>query len=358
MRTSPRRLRVLVVDDSPLFADSLTHVLEADGDIEVVGRAGNGRDAVDRVAALSPQLVAMDVHMPLMDGLEAVERIMSSRPTPILLLTSDTAHQGARGTFEALSRGALDLVPKQLLGDGETRRAWLRDHVRLLASVPVIYRPRLDRAQPTAAPFRAPTVSRSGGVGIVASTGGPPVISDILSALPRDFPLPVLVVQHLAPGFTGHLASWLAGSSALPVRVASAGLPLEGGVVYVAPDDAHLTVRRGSRMMVDASLPPVEGHRPSGTLLLSSLAATWGARAVGVLLTGMGSDGAAGLRDIHRAGGMTIAQDQATSVVFGMPRAARDLGAVRRLLPTSAIAEALCQAAAAVVQSGAPSGGG
>ena len=352
-----RRLRVLVVDDSPLFADSLAHVLEADGDIEVVARAGNGRDAVERVAALYPQLVAMDIHMPLMDGLEAVERIMSSRPTPILLLTSDSAHHGARGTFEALSRGALDLVPKQLLGEGEVRRAWLRDHVRLLASVPVIYRPRLGRAQAATTAFPAPAISRSGGVGIVASTGGPPVISHILSALPRDFPLPILVVQHLAPGFTAHLASWLAGSSSLPVRVASPGLPLEGGVVYVGPDDAHMTVQRGRRLVVDSARPRVNGHRPSGTLLLASLAAQWGARAVGVVLTGMGSDGAVGLRDIHSAGGMTIAQDEATSAVFGMPRAARDLGAVRRLLPISAIAEAICQAAAAVVQSGSTPGG-
>jgi two-component system, chemotaxis family, protein-glutamate methylesterase/glutaminase len=337
------RIRVLVVDDSPLFIDALTVVLEADGDIEVVGSGANGREAVDRVRELSPSLVAMDVQMPLMDGLEAVEQIMASQPTPILLLTGNPSLRGERAVFEALSRGALDLVAKDVLGGGEPKRAWLRDHVRLLASVPVVYRRRPVRTRPIIAGF-APA-RRGGGVGLVASTGGPPVVADILSRLPPDFPLPILIVQHLAAGFAPHLVSWLQSTARLEVRIAEQGVTLAGGTVYVAPDGAHLTVGPGHRIGLDGADQPGESHRPSGSLLLSSMARAWGRRAIGVVLTGMGADGAAGLFAIRRAGGLTIAQNQTTSTVFGMPRAARDLGAAEHLLDPPRIAEALCRAA-------------
>jgi two-component system chemotaxis response regulator CheB len=337
------RIRVLVVDDSSLSIEALTGVLEADGDIAVIATAGNGRDAVAKVEALRPSLVAMDVNMPVMDGLEAVERIMASRPTPILLLTGDPGRRGERGSFEALSRGALDLIPKHIIGEGEAKAAWLREHVRLLAGVPVIYRPR--RARGPVAPDPLPALAGRAGVGLIASTGGPPVIAEILAALPARFPLPILVVQHLATGFAGQLAAWLSTSSRLRIQIAAHGMKIEPGTVYLAPDQAHLLVASGDRLSIDRVGAPVDGHRPSGTRLLSSMASAWGRRAVGVVLTGMGSDGVAGLEEIRRAGGTTIAQDQQTSVVFGMPRTARDRGAAVLQLPPAGIAEALCRLA-------------
>jgi two-component system chemotaxis response regulator CheB len=333
-------LRVLVVDDSALSVEALTSALEADGDIAVVATAADGRDALAKVEALHPALVAMDINMPVMDGLEAVERIMASRPTPILLLTGDPDRRGERGIFDALSRGALDLIPKHLAAGGAAQRAWLRDHVRLLASVPVVYRPRPGRT-PGAVDSNRKVVSGAGGVGLVASTGGPPVLAEILGALPADYALPILIVQHLAAGFATHLASWLDGVSSMKVRIASHGLRVEGGTVYLAPDGAHLTLEAPDRLVVDTRSPPVDGHRPSGTLLLASMARLWGRRAIGVVLTGMGSDGVTGLEEIQRAGGTTIAQDAASSVVFGMPRAARDRGVAAAVLPPPAIAVAL-----------------
>ena len=333
-------LRVLVVDDSALSIEALTAALEADGDISVIATAGDGRDALAKVEALRPALVAMDINMPVMDGLEAVERIMASRPTPILLLTGDPDRRGERGSFDALSRGALDLIPKHIAAGGEAQRAWLRDHVRLLASVPVVYRPR--PAHRLHAGGVVPSVAAgAGGVGLVASTGGPPVIADILAALPADFALPILVVQHLAPGFTAHFTSWLDGVSRLRVRIAQSGLEVEGGTVYLAPDGGHLLLEGANRLRIDSRSPPMDGHRPSGTMLLASLAQAWGRRAVGVVLTGMGSDGVTGLDEIRRAGGLTMAQDEAASVVYGMPRTARDRRAASTILAPAAIAEAL-----------------
>lgn len=180
---------------------------------------------------------------------------------------------------------------------------------------------------------------------IGVSAGGLNALGVILGGLPADFPLPIVVVQHLAPGFAGHLVSWLSSASRLRVRIATDGEPARAGTVYVAPDGAHLLVEAAGQLRVDARTPPVDGHRPSGTRLLSSVARVWASRSVGVVLTGMGADGVAGLADVHAAGGLTIAQDQATSVVYGMPRAAAERGAAREILPVHDIADRLCRAA-------------
>ena len=338
------RLRVLVVDDSLLSIEALTVALEEDGDIAVVATARDGRDAVAKVEASRPALVAMDINMPVMGGLEAVERIMGSRPTPILLLTGDPARRNEHGVFEALSRGALDVLPKHIAGGSAAERKRLRDRVRELAGVTVVYRPARARPRPAPAPAPAAVASPGGGaVGLVASTGGPPIIADIIAALPADYPLPILIVQHLAPGFAAHLASWLDSVARLRVAIAADGMKLEGGTVYLAPDGAHMLAAGSGRVELDRHSPPVDGHRPSGTRLLSSIAAVWGRRAVGVVLTGMGTDGVDGLAEIRRSGGQTIAQDESSCAVFGMPRAARDGGAAATWLAPAAIAEALAR---------------
>ena len=338
-------IRVLIVDDSELFIEGVTPILEVEHDIEVVGSAANGAEAVKRVEALEPAVVVMDINMPVMGGLEAVERIMAARPTPILLQTGDPASRDEVTSFEALSRGALDVVAKpKLTRDGAAEQAELRDHVRLIACVPVVYRRRRQRRHSLAAGLES-VPTGSGGIAMVASTGGPPTLADILAALPPDFSVPVLVVQHLASGFAPNLVSWLDGVSRLRVRLARDGTPVEPGVVYVAPDDAHMTIHGGDRIRLDRLTGPIDGHRPSGTRLLSSAAAQWERRAVGVVLTGMGADGCRGLLDIRRAGGTTISQDRATSIVFGMPRVAVELGAAQRVLPVAEIPDALVQAA-------------
>lgn len=331
-------LRVVVIDDSRIFADALIEMLQADGDIEVVGTGCDGAEALALVESLEPDLVAMDVRMPTMSGLEAVEQIMSTRPTPIILLSSHPAHHGERAVFDALSRGALDLVSKAAI-DGR----WLRDHVRLLASIPVVYR--AHRTRKPSAPMGFNLPSGNGGVGIVASTGGPPVIADILSRLPKDYPLPIVIVQHLAAGFAPSLVTWLEDVSSLDIRIPEQGQALRGGVVYVAPDGVHLTIDARGRIAIDGTSPPRDGHRPSGTILLASMAKAWGRRAIGVVLTGMGTDGGIGLLDIRRAGGLTIAQDQLTSAVYGMPRSARELGAAEHVLAPAEIASELVRVA-------------
>lgn len=373
-------IRVVVVDDSPIFLETITTILQADGDIHVVATAVNGREALAKLETLRPDLFVMDINMPVMNGLEAVEHIMATSPTPILVLTASPTHQGAKASFDALSRGALELVSKQSLTD-PSRAPWLRERVRLLAGVTVVYRARrsvpstsMGKRPAVAAPVvtrpttrfpelvrpPAPVPSRRdrvsarpqderrgapAGVGLVASTGGPPVLAQILAGLPEDFSLPVLIVQHLANGFATHLGSWLASSCRLPVRIARHGMRLEPATVFLAPDDAHLEVTHGGCLSLDRHSPPIDGHRPSGTRLLTSMATVWRSRAVGVVLTGMGSDGVAGLAAIRAAGGSTLAQDQATSAVFGMPRGARDAGAAEAMVPAQDIAQALCSIA-------------
>lgn len=344
-------IRVLLVDDSALFLEAMADVLAEEPDIQVVGTAVNGREAVDGVKALEPDLVAMDVMMPVMDGLEAVEEIMSSKPTPILLLTGDPRRQGAHWSFEALSRGALELMAKpRLMNAPHEEISSFLGHLKLLASVPVVYRRRRrsrpDQQEPVVLRRLSGSTRSSGIVGIVSSTGGPAVLAEILGALPAGFPMPILVVQHLAEDFAPRFVAWLDESSSLTVQLAEDGVVPASGHVYLAPDASQLLVDGDGALRVDRRAPPTDGHRPSGTTMLSSLASSCGASAVGLALSGMGSDGAEGLLAIRRAGGTCLAQDESTSVVFGIARAACNIGAVDRLLPRGEIALALRNLAA------------
>ncbi len=341
-------VRVLVVDDSPLFVEALSLVLEEDSDLVVVGSAGDGIEALRMVEALKPDIITMDIQMPQMDGLEAVERIMASRPTPILLLTGDPSRTDKQSHFEALRRGALDLrVKPELIAEDDSAdaaAAALRAHVKLLASVPVVYRSRRARTITGTHPARSARPSKSSSlsaVGIVASTGGPPVLAEILEGLPPDFPLPILVVQHLAAGFAPHLVQWLGSATSLRVSLAEPGARMDPGEVIVAPAHQHLMVDARGRIHLDTSIPPCEGHRPSGTVLLESLARHCGARAVGLVLTGMGSDGARGLAAIGARGGITLAQDEQSSAVYGMPRAAALEGKASKVLPRAELSAGL-----------------
>jgi two-component system chemotaxis response regulator CheB len=333
-------IRVLIAEDTRLFTQALRDVLEEDRGIVVCGMACNGREAVEKTVELKPDLIVMDINMPVMSGMEAIEQIMASNPTPILVVTANASQ---RVLFQALEHGALDLVLKQRVWpSGQEEQGEFREKVRLLSSIRVIRHvagklTRLKQGQPGESPAAKRVVA------IAGSTGGPRALHRVLSALPADFPAPVLVVQHMAYGFSHGLVNWLDGECPLEVRIASHGDPIEPGRVLLAPDGVHMTVGKGGAVVLEAS-EPVSGQRPSATVLFRSVAKAFGTRAVGVVITGMGRDGAEGLRDIYEGGGITIAQDEQTSLVFGMPKAAAELGVVQAVLPLDEIPQALLKA--------------
>jgi two-component system, chemotaxis family, protein-glutamate methylesterase/glutaminase len=331
-----RAVRVLVADDSALFREVLSSVIAAEPGFEVVAVAADGGAAAALARTLRPDVITMDINMPDTDGFSGIARIMADTPTPILVLTANPTE--AVG-FRALSLGALDILEKpQATTDLGDYGALLRSRLRLLAGVKVIRHLRGLRE-------RRPPVPRAAGradvVVIGASLGGPRALATLLRGLPAEFPAPIAVVQHIADGFTAGLASWLATECRLDVREARHGDVLRPGRVVLAPSGHHLVVREGIAQLSDA--PPVDTFKPSVTPLFLSAARSYGPRCCGVLLTGMGRDGAEGLRAIRDGGGVTVAQDEATSAVFGMPKAAIELGAAERVLPIDDIARLLVE---------------
>lgn len=333
-----KRIRVLVADDSEIVREILVDALERTGGIEVVGTAANGDEAAHLTARYAPDVITMDLQMPGSDGFAGIARIMAENPTPILVLSSN--REEVKG-FRALSLGALDLQEKPPLAELERFAASLHSRLRLLATVPVIRHPRGLR-EPSVTPPK-PRASRVQAVVLGASLGGPRALAQILREFPPNFPLPIALVQHMAEGFTSAFTRWLAQELRLNVVEAEQGMRLEGGTVYVAPGDRHLRLRNGRVHLGDDE--PQHGFRPSVSALFRSAAENYGSRALGVILTGMGTDGSDGLWELRKSGAMTIAQDEASSAVFGMPRAAIELGAAERVLPLGAIAEAIQEAA-------------
>lgn len=359
------RIRVVIADDSRLARDLLRAIFEAEPGMEVVGEASNGREAVALVQQLRPHLVTMDLEMPLMDGVAAVEEIMCTRAVPILVVSSVA---DAPRALDAVAHGALEIVPKP--DTTPEAAAHLLARARLLAGVSVITRLRarssaapspLAEAAPgvlTAAP--APVVTHTlappcvGGAllpgtrvfAVAASTGGPQALAQILPALPPDFACPVLVAQHISDGFAQGMAQWLASLCPLPVRLACDGEALRPGHIYIAPSEQHLAVTAQHQLQWRPRLPQ-DLYRPSCDVLLSSVAAVFRAQAVGIVLSGMGHDGACGLAAIRAAGGCTLAQDEASSLIFGMNRVAIERAAVQQVLPVGEMAAAMRQLAAA-----------
>ncbi|WP_176062458.1 chemotaxis-specific protein-glutamate methyltransferase CheB [Anaeromyxobacter diazotrophicus] len=329
------RLRVVVADDSELVCEVLAHLLGGEHGFEVVATAHDGAAAAAAVEALRPDAVTMDLQMPGTDGFGGIARIMAATPTPILVLTGRP--EEAVG-FRALALGALDLLEKPAAGgDLAAYGARLRSRLRLIAGVRVIRHPRGLRGAAAVLPPRP--AARCELVVVGASLGGPRALAALLQGLPPAFPLPVAVVQHIADGFAEGLAAWLAHEAGRPVRVARDGDALAPGVVLLAPSGHHLEVGPGRVHLSGA--PPIDTFRPSVEPLFRSAARAYGRSACGVILTGMGHDGAEALKELRAAGGITLAQDEATSVVFGMPRAALEAGAVDRVLPLDAIARTL-----------------
>ena len=337
-------IRVLIVEDSPTARLLLTRLLESDPGIEVVGTANDGEEGVARALELRPDLITMDIRMPRVDGLEATRRIMEQAPTPIVVVSASVDTADLPFTFNAIEAGALEVLEKPSNYGSPNFEALcerLVTTVKLMAEVKVVRR----RARPPTGTLPGYTFDRlhtrpPALLVVGASTGGPTALATVLKALPNDFALPMLVVQHIAAGFLPGLVSWLQTASALPLKVAAEGESILPGQVYFAPEDRHLVVlARG--MLGTNPAAPVSHVRPSATVLFKSAAQVYGAEVAGLLLTGMGDDGAAGLKAIHDMGGPTVAQDEATSVVYGMPKVAAELGAVDHIVPLDKIAASL-----------------
>ncbi len=402
-----KQIRVLIVDDSALIRHALREILESDTQLRVVGEAVNGREALALVARLKPDVITMDVRMPVMDGLEATEHLMAYHPTPILVITSSLSRYDIDITFQMLGAGALEVIEKSSLlqqgsngapGQELVRRvkavAGLRvvTHLRgrrratgiggssngqwRLSSPPpsaanptMALAPRphdnirrtgstgslVPAAQPGPASSSPPVIKRETQTGcpvviIGASAGGPRIVYRILRALPSSLRATVVVVQHIAEGFGAGMAEWLSGASTPVVHLAQHGMTMLPGRRIVAPDSKDLLFNRAGAIVLDSSPLLVQRSRPSVDIAMQSAAAIFGPRVIGIILTGMGNDGALGMQAIRRAGGYTYAQDEASAPIYGMPRAAVELGAVDAVLTPDDIVASLLQRVEALWQ--------
>jgi len=344
-----KKVRVLVADDSPTVRLMLCRMLEKDADIKVVGTASDGREAIEQVEVLKPDLVTMDVNMPVMDGLAAIEHIMAYNPVPVLVVSSVVDKENTANAARALGAGAVDVISKPTpssLEEFDNIGAKLRAKIKMLSRVRVITHPRARLLSHTfnVQPITPAKESVTGGklVAIGSSTGGPQALQRILCSLPVDFNASIVIVQHIAPGFTDGLIEWLGGSTSLRIKKGTVGHLIEPGEVVIAPDGIHMIVNSGGRIqLVERQLPGP--HKPSIDVLLESVADAYGSSAVGVILTGMGRDGAQGIKAIHDRGGRTIAQDKNTSVIFSMAKEAIKLGGVDRVVPLSDVSRLMME---------------
>jgi two-component system chemotaxis response regulator CheB len=366
MTTPTTPLSVVVVDDSAVQRRFLRGAIDAAPEFDVVGEARNGKEAVALVERLRPHAIVMDLDLPVMGGVEAIERIMATCATPILVYSAFVAGEGSANALEALSAGAVDVLAKP--GPQDTKpldeyAETLRTRLKMVSRIRVITHPRgrlrtsgqltgeaatltgVGRRPLAAAPVIEAMPMRDGVKLLVigASTGGPHALLSVLSALPADLPQAVLVVQHMAEGFIAGLASWLDQLVPLPVSVGESGRRLVPGTVTLAPSGGNLLVQDDRLRVLVTPPEPGQFHVPGIDATMRSVAEALGSQAVGVLLTGMGRDGAAGLLAMRRRGALTIGQDEATCAVYGMPAAAAALDAIDRQLPIDAIGPALCE---------------
>jgi len=354
-----KMIKVLIVDDSRVAQEFLAHILSSDPVIHVVGVVGDGADALAAVQAKQPDVITMDIHMPQVDGFEATRAIMESTPTPIVIVSASVRAKDAIATFQALEAGALAVVlrpPGIGHPDYEAAARDLVQTVKLMSEIKVMKRARRTTSErlhagplaislpPVAASpavaAQPPTSHAVQMIAIGASIGGPPVLHKILSLLPPNLPVPLLIVQHIAPGFVEGFVDWLSEASHFPLHIAIHGKQPWPGHGYVAPDGAHLGIDGANRLVLSAHAPE-NGSRPSVAYLFRSMAQVLGPASIGILLTGMGRDGADGLKMLKDKGAITIAQDAASSVVHGMPGEAIKLGAATYILPPEGIATAL-----------------
>jgi two-component system chemotaxis response regulator CheB len=339
-------IRVVLVDDSPSVRAVLRRFFAKTPDIQVVGEAEDGAQALRAVLDFQPQVVVMDLQMPVMDGYSAIEQIMAVRPTPIVVLSSRANRNQMQTAFEAMRRGALEVLPKP-----EDTPSWqqlaesLPETVRAIAEAQAQPRPKRSRAAEAEARVAQASAStlplELRWVAIGASTGGPAAIREFLEEVPADAPVGFAVVQHIASGFELGLADWLNKEFPFDVRLARDGEVLRRGMLRLAPGGAHLRLEAGGVLRLDTQSPARRGHRPSVDDLFFSCAESCPREVAGVIMTGMGSDGVEGLLALRKAGGLTLAQDEASSIIFGMPKVALERGAAETALPPRALARTL-----------------
>lgn len=342
-------IRVLLVEDSQIASLILKSILNSSPDIEVVGEAGTGLEALLLIPQVQPDVICTDIHMPKMNGLTFTSEVMARYPRPILVISVSVQKEDTDYVFQLLNAGAVDVFPKPVAGltkENERLKQELINKIKILSGVKVLTKRReyvykvkdLETRNP--AVFTTQFDSKPKIVVIGASTGGPQALKELFTQLPQNFPVPIICVQHIYVGFLRGLMSWLADNCRLSIQIAQVGDLPKPGKIYFPPEQRHLELDAEGRF-ISSNAPPVMGHRPSVTVTFKSVAQFYGKATVGVLLTGMGRDGAEGMHEIASFGGLTITQDEATCVVFGMPKEAINLGAVKQVLPIGAIAPML-----------------
>ncbi len=354
MKTADKKIRVLVVDDSAFMCKVLQEIINSDPALEVVGQGRDGRDGVALAESLRPDVITMDINMPHVDGLQATELIMTQHPRPIVIVSSES-REGAASTLKALELGAIDFVPKPSSGidlDMKTVRAELTRKLKLAAKVRVVRTATRSKISVPSAPVAGATefagmtasIAQNGGkipmVAIAASTGGPAAVTRVVAGLPKGLPAAVFLVLHMPGTFTKQFVMQLADVSAMPVKEAENNETPQPGTIYLCPGSHHLKLSFGGKISLDAG-DRIEGYRPSADLAFDTVAAYARAMATAVVLTGMGNDAAKGVRMVKAAGGYVIAQDEATSMIFGMPAEAIQTGVVDEILPLDSISAAI-----------------
>lgn len=340
-------IKILIVEDSPIMQELLEHIFNSDEELHVIGKTGNGAEALEFLSRHKPDVITMDVHMPKMNGFQATRKIMETCPVPIVIVTASYMPEDVNLTFRALEAGAV-AVEEKPMGPGnqgyEDVAVKLVQTVKLMSEVKVVKRQAQYRKADITSITQKVKLNHSPQkircVAVGASTGGPPAIQTILSKLPRNFPAPVLIVQHITPGFIGGMVNWLGETTGFPVHIASQGENALPGHIYFAPDDQHMGIESSGRLKLSRETPEY-GMRPSVSYLLRSVEKAYGPQGAGVLLTGMGSDGAKELKMLRDRGAVTLVQDKNSSVVHGMPGEALMLGAAMYILPPEEIASTL-----------------
>lgn len=337
-------IKTLIVDDSPVVQELIAHILSSDPGIKVIGTANNGEDALKFLEDKRPDVILMDIYMPKMNGYEATRMIMETRPVPIIIVSADWNPKEVEKTFFAMEAGAVAVLEKprgSFAPRYEKASKELVETVRAMSEVRLVKRlPARKRLEPVYSMPETDDKLRRQDIEIVAigaSTGGPPVLQTILSLLSKNLPVPVLIVQHIAKGFVSGLADWLNQTTGFPVKIAAHGEYAMAGHVYIAPDGFHMGVERSGRIAL-SNTDPDNGLRPSVSYLFRSVSLSFGPRVIGILLTGMGKDGAEDLKIMKERGAATIAQDKGSSVVFGMPGEAINIDAADYVLPPEKIA--------------------
>ncbi len=344
-------IRVLIVDDSAFMRAALSRIVLSDYGLEVAGTAGSGAEALRKIGSLDPDVVTLDIEMPDLDGVETLREIMKRHPRPVIMVSA-ISEKDAEITFDALSAGAFDYVPKRMSGTSleiADIRSDLVGKIRCAASHRQAFPASVHSKRPVAsAPLpgiaRLPVTPEI--IAIGTSTGGPRALQELLPRLPANFPVPLLIVQHMPPGFTTALANRLDRLCSIKVREPDHGERVQSGVAYIAPAGTQMIVKRrfDSQSFISLENQPAATYIPSVDVLMKSVAETYGNRSAGVIMTGMGSDGADGMKAIHDCGGLTIGQDETSCVVYGMPRVCAQRGILTTIVPLSRIASKLLDA--------------